>query len=162
EPAEAPPPPREPGGTWLTPMRQMLLTVLLVILAAAASGLVVYFVTRDDGSAAQPAAAAQGPVVHKLADLIPEPIWSTCKELGPPLAGAVETAACVQPSDATTFAPDRLEVSTFPNGAAVQQAYETERRRHDVAPNQGKCNGVSWGGEGKWLHNPASPGAPPA
>jgi serine/threonine protein kinase len=159
--AETPPSPPEPAGTWLTPIRQMMLTVLLVILAATASGLVVYFLTRGDDSAAK-APAAQGPVINKLADLIPEPIWSTCRELGTPLAGALETAVCVPPSNATVFTPDRLEVSTFSSGAAVQRAYETERRRHDVAPNQGKCDGVSWGGEGKWLHNPASAGAPPA
>jgi hypothetical protein len=142
-------------------MRQMLLTLLLVTLAATASGLVVYFLTRSDASASK-APVAQGPVIHKLADLVPEPIWSTCKELATPIAGALETAVCVPPSNPTAFTPDRLEVSTFPSGAAVQGAYEAERRRHDVAPNQGECNGVSWGGEGKWLHNPASPGAPPA
>ncbi len=159
-PVEAPPAPREPAGGWLTPAKQMLLTVLLVVLAATASGLVVYFLTRSDGPT--PAAASpQGPVIHKLADIVAPPIWQTCKETTP-RAGALETAACVPPADATTFTPDHLEVSTFATGAAVQRAYENERRRHNVQPNQGKCNGVSWGGEGKWLHNPASPGAPPA
>jgi len=154
------PTPRQPAGTRLTPLKQMLLTVLLVILAATASGLVVYFLTRSDGPA--PAApSSQAPVVHKLADIVASPIWQTCKETTP-RAGALETAACVPPTNATTFTPDHLEVSTFATGAAVQRAYEAERRKHDVAPNQGKCNGVSWGGEGKWLHNPASPGAPPA
>ena len=160
-PPEAPQTPPEPAGTRLTPMKQMLLTVLLVILAATASGLVVYFLTRGDSSAA-PAPSSQGPVVHKLADLVQEPIWDTCKEPGTPRAGALETAVCLPPKNATIFTPDRLEVSTFPNGAAVQRVYESERRRHQVTPNQGKCNGVSWGGEGKWLHNPASAGAPPA
>jgi predicted Ser/Thr protein kinase len=156
EPVASPP---KPAGAWLTPLRQLLLTVLLVILAATASGLVVYFLTRSDGSAA-PAPSAQGPVIHKLADLVAAPIWQTCKEQTP-RAGALETAVCLPPKDATTFTPDRLEVSTFANGASVERAYEAERRRHHVAPNQGECNGVSWGGEGTWLHNPASPGAPP-
>ena len=139
----------------------MLLTLLLVVLAATASGLVVYFLTGSDGSAAPPA-AAQGPVIHKLADLVPAPIWETCKETARPRQGALETANCLPPADATTFTPDHLEVSTFANGAAVQRAYEAERRLHRVAPDQGRCNGVSWGGEGKWFHNPASPGTPPA
>ena len=149
-------------GPWLTPVKQLLLTLLLVVLAATASGLVVYFLTHD--TAVSPpdaaAAAAQGPVVHKLADLVPEPVWETC-QVTTPRARALETAACVPPSDATSFTPDHLEFSTYASGAAVERAYEAERRLHQVQPNQGKCNGTSWGGEGQWLHNPASPGAPP-
>ena len=158
---EPDPPSQEPAGTRLTPLRQMLLTLLLVVFAATASGLVVYFLTGSEGSAAAPA-AAQGPVIHKLADLVPAPIWDTCTESARPRPGALETAACLPPADAKTFTPDHLEVSTFANGAAVQRAYEAERRLHRVAPNQGRCNGVSWGGEGKWFHNPVSPGTPPA
>jgi serine/threonine-protein kinase len=150
---------QEPVSARLSPLKQMLLALLLVVLAATASGLIVYFLTRSEGSAAS-LPIAQGPVIHKLADLVGQPIWQTCKE-ETPRAGAIETAVCLPPTNATTFTPDRLEVSTFASGAAVERAYEAERRRHDVAPNQGKCNGVSWGGEGRWLHNPASPGAPP-
>jgi predicted Ser/Thr protein kinase len=158
---EPAPSPREPVAARLTPLKQMLLALLLVVLAATASGLVVYFLTRSEGSTAS-LPISHGPVIHKLADLVGQPIWQTCKEQGTPVAGALETAVCLPPKDATTFTPDRLEISTFASGAAVERAYEAERRRHDVAPNQGKCNGVSWGGEGRWLHNPASPGAPPA
>jgi serine/threonine-protein kinase len=160
-PLEPDPESREPAGTRLTPLRQMLLTFLLVIVAAAASGVVVYFLVRGEGTET-PVAVAQGPVIHKLADLVSAPIWENCKEAAKPRAGAVETAACLPPADAKTFTPDRLEVSTFGSGAAVQRAYEADRRLHGVASDQGKCNGVSWGGEGKWFHNPASPGAPPA
>jgi len=160
-PAEPAPASREPTGTRLTRLRQMLLMLLLVVLAATASGLVVYFLTNSDGSAA-PTPVTQGPVIHKLADLVPAPIWDTCKESARPRPGALETAACLPPTDAKTFTPDHLEVSAFANGAAVQRAYEAERRLHGVAPDQGKCNGVSWGGEGKWFHNPASPGTSPA
>ena len=42
---------------------------------------------------------------------------------------------------ATTFNPDRLELSTFASGAAVQRAYEAERRRHRVPRNRGRCTG---------------------
>ncbi len=157
---EPEPSPREPVAARLTPLKQMLLTLLLVVLAATASGLVVYFLTRSEGSAA-PLPTPRGPVTNKLADLVPAPIWDNCNEQSTPRAGALETAVCLPPKDATIFTPDRLEVSTFASGAAVQRAYEAERRRHDVARDQGKCNGVSWGGEGRWLHNAASPGAPP-
>ena len=27
--------------------------------------------------------------------------------------------------------------------------------------NQGRCNGLTWGGEGVWLHNPSAPGSKP-
>jgi serine/threonine protein kinase len=166
--AEPGAPPRQPpaGGTaatrgpWLTPARQLLLTLLMVVFAAAVSGVVVYFVTRNDHSTT-PSAAPQAPVVHSLAELVPAPVWQTCKKQATPRAGALETAVCLPPKNATTFAPDRLELSTFASSAAVQRAYESERRLHHVPPNRGSCNGVSWGGEGMWLHNPAAPGAKP-
>ena len=147
-------------ATWLTPIKQLVLTLLLVVVAAAASGLVVYFVTRSDHSTT-PSAAPQAPAFHKLADVVPEPVWQTCTKQPTPRPGALETAICLPPKDATTFNPDRLELSTFASGAAIQRAYEAERRRHHVARNQGTCDGLSWGGEGLWLHNPASPGAKP-
>jgi serine/threonine protein kinase len=150
-----------PAGTpWLTPAKQLLLTVLLVALAATASGVIVYFVTRGDHSNTQAAPVARGPVVHPLAEIVPSPVWQTCKKRAP-RAGALETAVCLPPKDATTFSPDRLVLSTFASGAAVQRAYGAERRSHHVPRNQGRCNGLSWGGEGTWLHNPAAPGAKP-
>jgi serine/threonine protein kinase len=144
----------------LTPMKQLLLTLLLVVIAAAASGLVVYFLVRGDNeTAAVP--VSQGPVVHTLATLVPAPVWENCTKAETPRAGAVETATCKPPPDASTFNPDRLELSTFASGAAVQRAYEAERRRHHVARNHGRCDGLSWGGEGTWLHNPAAQGSKP-
>jgi serine/threonine protein kinase len=164
DPAPPPPPAEErpaSGGPWLTPAKQLLLTLLLVVLAAGASGLVVYFVTRGNDHSATPAAAQPAPAFHKLADIVPGPLWKTCKLESAPRSGALETAVCTPPQDATTFYPDRLELSTFASGAAVQRAYEAERRLHHVAPNRGRCNGLSWGGEGIWLHNPTAPGAKP-
>jgi serine/threonine protein kinase len=171
-PAAAPPPtvpPQEPvtdgaaekKGPWLTPMKQLLLTLLLVVLAAAASGAIVYFLTRDDGTTTSSAGGASQPAIHPLSELVPSPVWQDCKETAQ-RAGAVETAICTQPADATTFTPDRLQLSTYASGAAVQSAYEALRRSQHVARNHGRCNGLSWGGEGTWLHNPTSPGARPA
>jgi serine/threonine-protein kinase len=150
---------REP---WLTPGRQLLLTLLLVILAAAASGLIVYFVTKNDNpTAPAAAAAAPQPVIHPLSALVPSPVWQTCEKQGTPRPGALETAVCVAPKNPTSFTPDYVQLSTYPSGTAVENAYEAERRAHHVLPNRGTCNGVSWGGEGTWLHNPAAPGATP-
>jgi serine/threonine protein kinase len=149
-----------PPTPWLTPMKQLLLTLLAVVIAAAASGVIVYFLTRSDESTT-PSTAAQAPAIHPLADIIPAPVWQTCTKQDAPRQGALETAVCLPPKDATTFTPDRLELLTYASGAAVQRAYEAERRRHHVLRNQGQCNGLSWGGEGTWLHNPAAPGAQP-
>jgi len=156
----AAPEPASPPTAWLTPTKQLLLTLLLVVLAAAASGVIVYFLTRSDHSAA-PSPIPRGPVVHSLADVVPAPVWQTCKKSATPRPGALETAVCLPPKNATTFSPDRLELSTFASGAAVQRAYEAERRAHRVPRDRGRCNGLSWGGEGQWLHNAASPGVKP-
>jgi predicted Ser/Thr protein kinase len=144
-------------GTGVTTARLLMLMLAVVVVASAASGAIVYFLTRSDEPATQ-APVAQGPVIHPLSALVPGPVWQSCNTVSP-RAGAVESAVCLQPKDATSFAPDRLELSTFASGAAVQRAYETERRRHHVARNFGHCNGVNWGGEGTWLHNPSAPGA---
>jgi serine/threonine protein kinase len=162
-------PPQEPitdeaageKGPWLTPVKQLLLTLLLVVLAAAASGAIVYFLTRDDGATTSSVGGAPQPVIHPLSELVPSPVWQDCKQ-ATPRVGAIETAVCTQPTSATTFTPDRLELSTYGSGAAVQSAYEALRRSHHVARNHGRCTGLSWGGEGTWLHNPSSPGAKPA
>ena len=170
-PAAAPEPPPPPGDPatdettprrepWLTPAKQLLLTLLLVVLAATASGVIVYLLTRNDHAAAPPA-TSRGPVVHPLSAVVPQPIWQTCTKQATPRAGAFETAVCVPPKGATTFYPDRLELSTFASGAAVQRAYEAERRLHRVPRNRGSCTGLSWGGEGPWLHNPSAAGAAP-
>ena len=148
-------------ATWLTPAKLLLFMVALVVVASAASGAAVYFLTRNDHSAtATQSQTAQGPLIHPLSALVPTPVWDSCKVVSA-RPGAVESAVCLQPKGATTFTPDRVELSTFVTGAAVQRAYDAERRRHRVGRNFGRCNGVSWGGEGTWLHNASAPGAKP-
>jgi len=144
----------------MTPLKQWVLIGLLVAVAAAASGVAVYFLTGHDRSAA-PLSTPQAGAIHPLSDLVPSPIWQTCKEQDTPRPGAVATAACLPPANSTTFTPDRLEISSFASGAAVQRAYESERRRNHVPRNRGRCNGLSWGGEGTWLHNASAPGSSP-
>jgi serine/threonine protein kinase len=143
----------------LTPMKLLMMMVVLVLVAASASGAIVYFLTRNDQPAA-PAAAVEKPATHPLSALVPSPVWDTCKTVSP-RSGAVATAVCLRPKSATTFSPDRVELSTFASGAAVQRAYEAQRRLHKVKRDFGRCNGLSWGGEGTWLHNPSAPGAAP-
>jgi serine/threonine protein kinase len=141
----------------LTPLKQWLLIGLLVAVAAAASGVTVYFLTGSNRSA-QPLSTPAAVGVHQLADLVPSPVWQTCKQQDTPRPAAVETAVCLPPTNATSFTPDRLEISAFASGAAAQLAYESERRSHRVPRAQGRCNGLSWFGEGTWLHNPSAPG----
>ena len=170
-PVAPPPPPETPAAPsssgdaptparGMTPLKQWVLIGLLVAVAAAASGVTVYFLTGHDRSAA-PLSTPQPGAIHPLSDLVPSPVWQTCKEQDTPRPGAVATAACLPPANSTTFAPDRLEISSFASGAAVQRAYESERRSHHVPTNRGRCNGLSWGGEGTWLHNPSAPGSSP-
>ena len=67
----------------------------------------------------------------------------------------LETAVCVPPSGA----PDRWQISSYPNGSQLTTAYTAELRRHPaIARDTGKCNAFSWGGERPWLHGPGKPG----
>jgi len=136
------------------------LTALLVAGAAAISGGAVYLLTRNDDS---PSASStpQAGAVHRLENLIPTPVWKTCNSQNAPRSGSVETVVCLPESGSPIFDPDRLEVSTFANAAALQRAYEAERRRGRVPRGRGRCTGLSWTGEGTWLHNPAAPGSRP-
>lgn len=66
----------------------------------------------------------------------------------PPLTGCLDRKPC----------PDRWELSTFKSAAALTNAYEQLRKANSVARAAGKCNGVTWGGEGPWEHGPTKPG----
>ena len=46
----------------------------------------------------------------------------------------------------------------YPSGQAVRAAYGAERRQHQLATDQGKCNRLTWGGEAPWSHGPGKPG----
>jgi hypothetical protein len=40
----------------------------------------------------------------------------------------------------------------------LKAAYEDIRDTHKIAPDQGRCNAFSWGGEGLWEYGPGKPG----
>jgi hypothetical protein len=62
---------------------------------------------------------------------------------------------CIPPRGA----PDRWQISSYPNGSTLAAAYSTELNRHPTLEHDtGKCNAFSWGGEGSWLHGPSKPG----
>ncbi|HET8874087.1 MAG TPA: adenylate/guanylate cyclase domain-containing protein [Gaiellaceae bacterium] len=139
---------------------------LVVLIAAATAAGVVYLTGENKGpesSAAPPSPpsplgsprdASHAGVIA----VIPAGLRKPCVKQPVPNIGAVETAVCVQPSGATDFWPDRWEISIYPNGRAVREAYEAERRRQQLPTGQGTCSRVSWGGEAAWSHGPNKPG----
>ena len=91
--------------------------------------------------------------------LIPAGLARSCIKQPVANIGAVETAVCVERAGGGTgFTPDRWELSIYPSGRAVREAYAAERARHDLAADQGRCNRLTWGGEGTWSHGPGKPG----
>lgn len=136
----------------------------VVLLAAATAAAVVYLTAENKGersSGAPPAEegpAPEAPAADVLA-LIPATLRKTCVQQPIPDIGAVETGVCPPPKTGSGgFSPDRWQVSTYPNGAAVKSAYDAERRRHRIARDTGACSSLSWGGEGGWSHGPGKPG----
>jgi len=143
----------------------------VVVIAAATAAAVVYLTAGNNGETSSganagtttPAATPSGSSVQvaPAADvmaLIPTPLRRGCVEQGVPDIGAVSTAVCLPPSGAAGFRPDRWQVSIYPSGPAVRAAYEAERQRQKLGRNAGKCNSLSWGGEGAWSHGPGKPG----
>jgi class 3 adenylate cyclase len=143
----------------------------VVVIAAATAAAVVYLTSGnngDTGSGANPnqstatettgeAAVHVAPATDVKA-LIPTSLRKSCVRQPVPDIGAVATAVCLPPQGTTGFYPDRWQVSIYPSGAAVRAAYEAERRRQKLTRNSGKCNSLSWGGEGSWAHGPGKPG----
>jgi hypothetical protein len=87
--------------------------------------------------------------------IVPAAIWKDCQLQTVAEPSALQTAVCL-PADGV---PDRWEISSYPNGAALKTAYDSALRGHpELEPNSGKCNAFSWGGEREWLHGPDKPG----
>jgi hypothetical protein len=143
----------------------------VVAIAAVTAAGVVYLTGGSDGDKGTAASAAggsggdntqtesvpQAPIANITA-LIPVSLRKNCVKQQVPDINALETAVCVPDAGSSAFFPDRWQVSTYPNGAALKAAYEAERRRHRVVLDQGRCTGLSWGGEGPWSHGPGKPG----
>jgi class 3 adenylate cyclase len=146
------------------------LAVGVVALAALTAASVVYLTSGDNtepGTAGSPPPGGGDgfPVSTEpevLADdagldaIVPAAIWKDCRQQTVAEATARETAVCL-PANGL---PDRWEISSYPDGAALAAAYERELRSGpgDVQRDTGKCNAFSWGGEREWLHGPAKPG----
>lgn len=145
------------------------LGAVVALIAAATAVAVVYLTTNDhgEGSSASPqlttgAGVPTAPITPPAAtanaaleDLVPAPLWKDCKLQTVAESNALETAVCLPPRGA----PDRWQISSYPDGSALTAAYSAELRRHPIVERDtGKCNAFSWGGERPWLHGPGKPG----
>ena len=134
----------------------------VVALAAVTAASVVYLTSGESTdpvvASPQPALGSTEPEVLAadagLDAIVPASAWKDCRLQTVPEPTAIETAVCL-PADGV---PDRWEISSYPNGAALTAAYEGALRGHQVESNSGKCNAFSWGGEREWLHGPGKPG----
>jgi class 3 adenylate cyclase len=142
-----------PGLSWR-------LGLIVVLIAAATAAAVVYFTAgggAEPSGAASPPAAGQTKEVNAtdLASIVPAKLWKDCHVQTVPNPRADETAVCV-PAQGP---PDRWEISRYPNGLALNDAYKSELgKRADIERDNGKCNAFVWGGEGQWQHGPNKPG----
>jgi len=142
---------------------------VVALIAAGTAALVVLLTTNDHGEGSRAAppltTTASGqttpltpatPVKNPgLAQLVPAELWKDCRLQTVPDPQAVQTAVCLPPKGL----PDRWQISEYPNGAALTEAYTTELAKHPtIKHDTGKCNAFVWGGEGAWLHGPGKPG----
>jgi predicted Ser/Thr protein kinase len=179
EPADgagsAPPPPekRTPRTVTLSARRLAALAAGVVAVAAGAV-IAVVLLTGGGGGEKQSAAAGTSPqatsptsqgtsattpaVATGLAGVIPAPLFKFCTK-ATPSSGAAETVVCRPPATpGSAYYPDSWQLSLYPSTAAVDKAYDALRRANDIGTDFGQCNGISWGGEGKWAHGPGKPG----
>lgn len=138
---------------------------VVVALAALTAAGVVYLTSNDSGDAGT-ASPGQGtfPVTTTpevlaadagLDAIVPAALWKDCALQTVANPAALQTAVCL-PSGGM---PDRWEISSYPDGAALNDAYEGTLRNGSASDRDfGRCNAFSWGGEREWLHGPDKPG----
>jgi class 3 adenylate cyclase len=143
------------------------LGAVVALIAAGTAAAVVFLITNDHGersNASPPLTTKTSPTPIApsatvtnpgLEQLVPAALWKDCHLQTVSEPTAIKTAVCL-PSGG---APDRWQISSYPNGSALSEAYSTELRRHPaVERDTGKCNAFVWGGERPWLHGPGKPG----
>lgn len=143
------------------------LGIAVVALAAVTAAGVVYLTSGergDRGTASPPPSGGTLPTTTEpevlpadagLDAIVPASDWKDCRLQTVAEPTAIQTAVCLPAGGR----PDRWEISSYPDGAAVTAAYEGALRGHpELEKNSGKCNAFSWGGERQWLHGPGKPG----
>jgi class 3 adenylate cyclase len=140
---------------------------IVVLIAAVTAAGVVYMTagggaelgnatppTTTERASAEPAAEVALAPNAGLEAIVPAAIWKDCKLQTTPALRALETAVCLPKSGM----PDRWEISSYPSGRKLLDAYRTEFRASGLAADHGRCNAFTWGGELEWLHGPGKPG----
>jgi len=97
-------------------------------------------------------------VAAKLDAIVPAALWADCQVQTVPDPTAVETAVCLPAQNTGKFAPDRWQVSLYPDGKTVGAAYDAALADAGVPKNSGTCSRLSWTGEAPWEHGPGQPG----
>ncbi len=157
-----------PSNRWVVmifgkprPALSWRLGAIVVAIASVTAAAVVYLTAgggaEPSGAASPPPASPAGQEVAAtgLASVVPAAIWKDCQVQPSPEARADETAACVPAGGM----PDRWEISRYPNGLALAEAYRSELgKRADIKRDSGKCNAFVWGGELEWQHGVNKPG----
>ncbi|HJU46934.1 MAG TPA: adenylate/guanylate cyclase domain-containing protein [Gaiellaceae bacterium] len=137
----------------------------VVVLAAVTAAGVVYLTSGDHtepGSASPQPPPAGGITTEQalaadagLDAIVPAAAWADCQVQTVAEPNASQTAVCLPAGGV----PDRWEISSYPDGAALKAAYESALRGHpDIERDSGKCNAFFWGGERLWLHGLGKPG----
>jgi len=158
------------------------LIAIAVLAAAVTAGLVVWLTGRGtDESNASPSGAPAGAteqttsgpsggattetgttteeeVPARLDAVVPSTLWAECQVQTVPDPNALETAVCLPAQNTGKFAPDRWQVSLYPDGKTVNAAYDAARADAGVRTNSGTCSRLSWTGETAWEHGPGQPG----
>lgn len=111
--------------------------------------------TAETGSATT---AAESGATDDLAALVPAEIFKRCALANTPPAGATAAAVCLPVEGEEDNFPDRLDLSIYPDGAALTAAYDKIVAEQGGQRDTGRCNGVNWGGERAWNHGPDKPG----
>jgi serine/threonine-protein kinase len=118
--------------------------------------------TTDSGAGTETGEATTAPAesgaTNDLAALVPAEVFRRCGLATSPPAGATAAAVCVPSSGDEDNFPDQLELSIYPDAAALNEAYDRIAAEHDIQRDSGRCNGTNWGGERSWNHGPDRPG----
>jgi hypothetical protein len=157
------------------------LIAIAVLAAALTAGLVVWLTgggtdesnaspAGSPGTETQPTTSApsggttsgtgttEEEVAATLDAIVPAALWADCQVQTVPDPNAVETAVCLPAQNTGKFAPDRWQVSLYPDGKTVGAAYDAALAEAGVPKNSGTCSRLSWTGESPWEHGPGQPG----
>jgi serine/threonine-protein kinase len=121
--------------------------------------------TTTSAAPPPPPATTTTPVAPEttgLASLVPNTLFKDCELDATPSPLAVASATCGPPADPAQrtlpFYPSNWTVAVYESSNQLQAAYNALKSGNGVRDDAGRCNSITWAGEGEWLHGPDSPG----